>query len=284
MLGVILASALPVALAAKAKPPETLARSGKWYVDYDEDACNLVAEFGAGQSKVIMRMTRYSPGESFHFTLYGSRFATGEVTGKAKTDFGLAGEPLEASSVSGNVGKLKALFFNSMRLDGWRPASPQETGPKITPEQEASVSGVTIQIARRKPFRLEFGSLCKPLAQMRSCQDNLVKSWGYDPAIEASLSRPLKPLKDARDWLKDSDYPREALTGGYSGIVQVRLEADASGKITGCHVLNRTKPDLFADLTCRNVAKRAILEPALDAAGKPVRSFSVFSVNWIIAQ
>jgi hypothetical protein len=69
---------------------------------------------------------------------------------------------------------------------------------------------------------------------------------------------------------------------GFNGIVQFRLDVDAAGKITGCHVLHRTKPDLFADLTCRSITRRAKLEPALDAEGKPVRSFSVHKVLWIM--
>jgi TonB family protein len=109
-----------------------------------------------------------------------------------------------------------------------------------------------------------------------------VKSWGYDPAVQAALSRPVTRSNAPTDWLKDSDYPDEATRRGYNGLVQIRLDVDSSGKVTGCHVLNRTNPDVFADLTCRAVTKRAKLQPALDAAGQPVRSFEVYSIVWVM--
>jgi hypothetical protein len=47
-MALVLAAAVPDA--ALAKEPEVLARTGKWVVDYDADACHLYAEFGAGDA------------------------------------------------------------------------------------------------------------------------------------------------------------------------------------------------------------------------------------------
>ncbi len=47
----------------------------------------------------------------------------------------------------------------------------------------------------------------------------------------------------------------------------------------GCFVPSRTSSDEFAD-TCRSVAKRARLQPALDAPDKPRRSFWVVKLHW----
>lgn len=273
-------AAVPTAGLAQGGASETLQRTGKWVVDYDNDACHLVAQFGTGNDMMIMRLTRYQPGDWFHLSLHGRRLVTGEARRQVKFDFGLGGPPVEADAVNGKAGDLPLMLFGSTRLDGWKSTKPGEVAPLLSPQQEAAVSGITVMIKWKKPFRLEFGSLAKPMEQLRACQADLLESWGYDPAIQTTLVRPPRPVNSPAKWLGPADYPQGAVAAGQNGIVQFRLDVEADGKISGCHVLSRTRPDVFADTTCRAVTRRAKLEPALDADGKPVRSFLVQTVQW----
>ena len=265
---------------AKASAPETLTRTGKWVVNYDRDACHLLAQFGTDKDILVMRLTRYEPGEAFHLSLYGRKLASDAPRIDADVDFGLRGTPVRMGALTGQVGEVPLLLFGSTRLDGWERSKPEETGPTLSPQQEGAVSGVTVKIQRKKPFRLEFGSLAKPMEQLRTCQADLLKSWGYDPVVQTTLTKPARPANAPTTWLKAADYPGGARETGQNGIVQFRLDVDAAGNISGCHVLARTNPDVFADATCRAVTRRARLSPALDANGKPVRSFYVQSVRW----
>ena len=170
LLGTVIAGALAGPLSARTDQPEALTRSSKWVVDYDEDACHLAAEFGSGKDMVVMRITRFDLGDPFHFSLYGDRLRHANSRGEATLDFGVGEKPIEAGWIGGKNGKLDAMFFSLVRLDGWKPESPGQTGPKLRPDQEAAVSGVTVAVRGKKAFRLEFGSLAKPLAQLRTCQ------------------------------------------------------------------------------------------------------------------
>ena len=273
-------AALPSAVIAQTNPPETIKRAGKWVVDYNRDACHLIAQFGSGTDLIIMRFTRYEPGDAFDFDLYGRKVASNDARSRVKVDFGLRGTPAEAQAVNGKAAHLPMMMFGSTRLDGWEGEKPDEVPPLVSPQQEAAVSGVTVKIGSRKPFRLEFGSLAKPMVQLRACQTSLLKTWGYDPVVQATLSKPVRPANSPAAWLSSHDYPTGAAAMGQNGIVQFRLDVEADGRIAGCHVLARTNPDVFAETTCRAVTRRAKLEPALDAAGKPVRSFFVQKVRW----
>lgn len=279
-IALALAAAVPGVATAKDREPEVLTRTGKWVLEYNRDACHLFAEFGEGDAQVVARFTRYQPGDGFDLALYGKRFRTVDVRSEAKIDFGLADAPLERNVTFGSAGKFAAAFIGSVRVDGWSPGSRPVAAPRITPEQEATVSGLAVAIRRKAPFRLTFGSLDKPLAQMRDCSANLVQSWGYDPEVQAALLRPASPLESPGKWLSVNDYPEGAVRMGHNGIVQFRLDVDAEGNVAGCYVLARTSPDDFADRTCRAVSKRAKLQPALDAKGIPVRSYFVQKVNW----
>ncbi|WP_171012762.1 MULTISPECIES: TonB family protein [unclassified Sphingomonas] len=284
LLCLALAGAGTPALAAgppDERPVETLTRHGKWLVDYSRDACNLAAQMGEGKASVIVRFTRYEPGDDFDFSVYGDRFQTDAVKVEGTADFGVGERPVAIDGLSGKVDKLRAMFFSGVRLDGWERKGKRDLAPRIAPEQEARATGVTLAIRGKRPLRLEFGSLGKPLAEMRKCMDALVTSWGYDAAQQAAGLRPVSAITSPGGWLNSGDYPAGALFGGHNGLVQIRLDVDPEGKVAGCFVLARTSPDDFADITCRNVARRAKLQPALDAQGKPMRSFWVVKVHWL---
>lgn len=274
---------LPNAGATGDGAAEVLTRSGKWVVSYDRDACHLYADFGSGDAMVTMRISRYEPGDWFDFSLYGKRLAGSGLHQDAKVDFGLKGEPIKTHAMLGSADKLPALFFNSQRIDGWSGNSRSSDGkpPKINPAQEVAVTGVKLAVEDKPPFRLAFGSLGKPLEQLRACSADLVRSWGYDPEVQATLSRPVTPRYTPRGWLDGSDYPLSSITQGQSASVRFRLDVDAQGKIAGCYILATTSPDSFADLTCKLIARRAKLLPALDAKGVPVRSYYVRKANWL---
>ncbi len=280
----MIAAAVPTDVspaAAMDKQVETLSRTGKWVVNYDRDSCNLAVQLGNGDRMVIARFTRFEPGNRFDFALFGKRFFTSETRVEGTADFGLNPKPTEIHGLGGTSGKLRAMFFSSLRLDGWQRKNDGEVPPEVTPEEEARVTGVTVDLRGQRPFRLEFGSLGKPFAEMRRCMDNLVTHWGYDAAQQAAALRPASSITSPGTWLNSDDYPTGAYLNGHNGMVQFRLDVDAEGKVAGCYILSRTSPDEFADVTCRAITKRARLQPALDAQGRPMRSYYVNKVLWL---
>lgn len=282
-LALAVAATVSTVAAATEREPEALKRSGKWLVEYDTDGCHLLGQFGSGDAMVVARFTRYQPGDGFDLALYGKRLRSQDNRAAAKVDFGLRDAHSVADALNGSAGtgddKLPALFLHSMRLDGWK-WKEGETPPAITPEQEAKTSGVTVAIRGKPPFRLEFGSLAKPFAQMRDCSAALVRSWGYDPEVQANLLRRVEPVPGV-SWFRYEDYPVSAMRKGQSGIVQVRIDVDPAGAILGCNVIARTSPDEFADITCKTILRRAQVTPALDAQGKPVRSYYLQKLRWM---
>jgi hypothetical protein len=104
----------------------------------------------------------------------------------------------------------------------------------------------------------------KAMAQLDRCVDRIVASWGFDPAAYRRLSRFASldsgsPTTDGRR--------RVPLT---IGSPQVRADVDASGKLVACTPLGQ--PQASAAATCA-VVQKLTFQPALDEAGRPVRSF-----------
>lgn len=269
---------VPIATAAAAaREPEQLKLEGKWVADYDTDACHLIGQFGAGDNAVYARFTRYEPGDHFNLDVISKRLRSYEPRSDAKIDFGLDDTPLKQKVWRGSVGERGAAYFRNLRLaDG---DAEGESRPAST-ELEKRVSSIAVTVPGARPFRLVFPSLDKPMAAMRTCITGLIKSWGYDPAADAALSRRAAPTEFPGNWFRPSDYPQDARQGGHNGIVQFRLDIDPEGKIVGCHILARTNPDDFADRTCQLITRRGKFTPALDAAQKPVRSYYINRVQW----
>lgn len=281
ILGLLASLTSPVFAAPDPKAPLALTKTSKWEINYDEDSCHLMAKFGEGPQSAILRMTRYQPGDVFDLNIYGEPFKYAPSTMTVKVAYGTA--PAEKrEAITGQAGnKLPLLILNGQRLDSWT-SKPDVTPPPVTSAQEEQVKFIDLAIAGGKRFRLETGSLGKPMAAMRTCVTDLVKKWGYDPAQQAQLRRPATPKKSPGSWLVDGDYPSGSLFNGHNGLVQFRLDLDQSGAVAGCFVLHRTNPDDFADLTCKLLAKRAKFLPALDKDGKPVRSFFISKARFVI--
>lgn len=194
--------------------PETVKRTGRWVINYDAEGCHLIGEFGAGEDRMLIRFTRFQPSDRFDFLLFGKRFASKEARKPAQLNFGLNDKPFPEEAWYGEAGELPVAFMSSVRLDGWAPREGGEIGPSISTAQEAAVTGVTVLLKGKDPVRLEFGSLAKPFGQMRDCTANLLRQWGYDPDVQASLSHPLLPASPPQSWVTNNDYPMGAVRNG----------------------------------------------------------------------
>lgn len=267
---------------AAEKLPVSLPRTTKWEINYDKEACHLLAKFGSGREETLIRLTRYQPGDSFDLTLLGQLFDTREPSKLLEIGFGL-GPSLKRQAVTGTASNgVPLLLLGSLRLDRQIGAAPQRPTPAITPEQEAAATAINLGLSGGKRYRLETGSFAGPMGAMRKCVDDLVASWGFDPAQQAGLLTPPVPLNSPASWMGSNDYPESSTRRGENGIVQFRLNIGQDGAIEGCHVLYRTNPDEFADLTCKLIQKRAKFQPARDANGNPTRSFFVSKVRWMV--
>ena len=275
--------AAPLSANAKDDPVVSLAKVTKWEMKYNPDSCQLVARFGTDNDTVIFVLTREEPGDSFDLELYGKVFEFRGMIMPIELTFGLDGKPTQRSGVSltsSGTEKLPVVRLTWLWIDGWNNWKHPESMPIITPARETAVTAISFKPPGGKRYRLETGSMGPPLAAMRKCTSDLIQTWGYDLAVEAALTRRATPAASPATWLHSNDFPDKSLIQGHNGLVRFRLDIDAVGQPTGCRILYRTNPDEFADLSCQLLLKRARFRPALNAAGKPVKSYYINNIRW----
>lgn len=282
--GLIAALALPSLASAKDEPPISLAKTTKWEIKYNPDACQLLAGFGKAAERVIFVVTREQPGDLFDLQLYGKSLTYGGISVPMEVTFGPAASPTKQRGVAltmSGAEKLPVIRIANLRIDGWNDWKHPEAMPAIDPAREAKVTAIGFRKPGGKHYLLETGSMAAPLAAMRACTSDLVKTWGYDPAVEEQLTRRATPTESPGNWLGSNDFPNKSLMQGHNGIVRFRIDVDPAGLPSGCRILYRTNPDEFADLSCKLLLKRARFNPALDAAGRPVKSYYINTIRWV---
>ncbi len=279
-LGCAVAFSTPAAFAQE-KPIETIKKSGDWVVNFDENSCDLLAEFGTPKDPMVLKFTRYLPGDDTDLMITGRRLQTGRAWFEASVDFGLGDSPIKRIAAGIMQAKRPGIMMTGVYLNAWGSLGEVL---EVTPAREAAITGVVIRVQGKKPFRLQFGPLDRPMKVMRQCLTDLVKSWGYDPAAIKVLRAPARPASSPASWVSDNDYPTKSVMEGHSGLLRFRLDIDGNGKVAGCHILDRTDPDDFSSRTCNILTNRARFTPALDANGKPTRHFYVGTFNWKVAR
>lgn len=288
----VLLAALALPGLAVAKEPLRLKPSSKWNVHYAEDSCRMGRSFGEGDKKITLLVDRYQPGDALRLSFVGKPADTSLNEGIVRIRFGPAEIEQEAEFYPATLAdKTPSLIIRgSVRI---APYSPEVHAahdaalkakrydfewPQVTPEQEAAVTFIEVKRSIRQPFILETGSLGAPLAALEKCTDELLDHWGIDVAKHAALSRKLRPRSNPGQWMKSRDYPLPMLLSGKRAIVHFRLNVDAAGKATACHIQQSTRPKAFDDAVCKAIMRNAEFDPALDAEGKPIASYWLNSV------
>jgi TonB family protein len=260
--------------------------TSSWYLDYAEDSCRLARKFGEGKQEVLLFLDQYAPGDGFHIILGGNilRPRTSAMFLNVSLRFGPDEQAFDTKATAGDLGDKRALIFSGERIAAASDAEKErmeasaKSGtpvdwPPIGAARESAVRWMEVKGALREDLVLEIGPMRKSLDALRDCSWDTVKSWGLDVEQQKTLSRSPIPLKGPEEWFFPKDYPGGLVRGGIQGNVNFRLIIDETGKIASCHIQTSTRPKEFDDLVCKLAMKRGRFQPALDAAGKPARSY-----------
>lgn len=277
----LFATALLGCLPAQAAPV-LLAPSTPWHLDYSADSCRLDRTFGADSKQVLLIIDAFAPVGQIAVQVIGKPVAgNGDLRQPVTFGFGPDIPLLKSEEVlSGTVGpkEVPMLFLGQLDLLNRRTTSRSDM--PVTPAQVAAVSAFELRM-RMARLTLQTGSFQAPMEAMRACTDDLVRSWGLDPAQQARRRSTPEPIGNPGTWFTSSDYPPAALSWGESAIVQFRLLVDVTGKPTACHIQQATQGPAFVKLTCDLLMQRGRFKPAIGEDGQPIASYYLNSVHWL---
>ncbi|MGZ2411880.1 TonB family protein [Sphingomonas sp. F9_3S_D5_B_2] len=292
-LRIVIACCGMTPLLVAAAEPVRLKPSSPWVVDYAENSCRLIRNFGEGKTKTTLAFESTVPGEM-------EMLAIGRPLETTLDEVAARLLPVQGESLQGHVAQTvtteqPAILWGNVTLapeavalkrkeesreavkhPDQRPA-PVSLAVQAQEKAErqafaAAATEIAIQTRRNRTVILETGSLGDAIKALDQCGEESLKDWGVDPQLEAKIVRPVWAL-NSREWLRANDYPKDMLSQGKESQVAVRLLVDASGRVTKCTSLSHYNEPEFNRITCDAITRRAKLEPAELADGTKVPSY-----------
>jgi len=83
-------------------------------------------------------------------------------------------------------------------------------------------------------------------------------------------------------WITNDDYPPRALRDEVQGTVGIAWDINEQGRVENCHVTSSSGNTDLDEAACSLITRRGRYSPALDQAGKPIRSSDKRRVVWQI--
>lgn len=264
---------------------ETFAPSIPWNVDYADDSCALRRAFVNGNDKVVLELRQFSPGDKFSATAASTAFRQG--TKPLKVRILPEDKPHDAS------GSSPLQYPNGLFGFGWYDsfvplgegaeklsvigAAPDRTA------REKAIEGIELSAGLTRTAIIATGEMYRPMQAMRKCMEELLTHWGIDAVAHRTLSRRAK-AKDQGQWAKiiQDKYPGKMLAYERNGIVRVRVMVGPDGLPTSCHIQVPSQDKSFETTACAGLMKAARFEPALDQVGKPIASYFVTSIFYVV--
>ncbi len=274
-----------------------LPQSSPWNLDYGEDRCRLIRFFGEGDNRVVLVMEQFGLSSHFELILAGKPLRRFRRHDNVSLQMGPGFEAFERKFQRGNLGEIEpALIFGSispvhgaleadddpdtddirMLEDNYHPA-----GTSLK-DNGAAIQWIVVS-DKNDTVRLVTGDMAKPFAALTQCTDNLIRSWDVDPEVAASVVTPPRFLNvmDVAPKIQ-RNYPKKAMYRGQSANIQLRLIIDESGAIEDCTRIDVTEAENFTNIACEVFLEDAKFEPARDAEGNPVRTYSMQRIRYVM--
>lgn len=270
-IGLWLAAQTSAALAIQSIPPGQPALfepSGAWTIETTEATCLVGRKFGEGDQQVTLGFRRVPATKHIRIAIWVSGPAAKTARGYASLRLDEA--PSTTAPFSKGPVNLKGLQLYAIDV-------PRDEFPGIESAKRLHVMAADLD----KAFALR--GIGGAFAALANCENDLLASWGMDPAVLASIKAGAR-LKNPFGLFSTNDYPSEALAKHQQGISNVRLLIGVDGRARYCGVVESSGSKALDAKTCEIYVKRARYEPARDASGEAVPSFYFQRMSWGIPE
>lgn len=302
-----LMSALPL-LAAASSPPVTLQPASPWVVDYADQSCRLLREFGSGTDSVKLVFEKVAPRASASMLVVGPGVPEGHSGRGANvgtfSPFPSAviedGQSYNAENKAGRA----ILWQSAFDSDSWlvdpedpelkreRKAERKHVRPPARPlaEQAARREAMYARAAKvvmfafrsgsHRAINLATGPMDKPMRLLDKCTSDGLADWGIDPKVDAQIVRPATSARPAASWFTGDDYPEQAIRDWQQSDMTLRVNVDAVGNVTDCHLVSSVNSVIINNIICGIIRKRGHYLPAELADGTKVADYQVIVLKF----
>jgi len=129
-------------------------------------------------------------------------------------------------------------------------------------------------------YIFETPNLSGAVAMLDECLTDLRAHWNADEKASQSVATPATPIRPLGSFFDARDYPADAMRQRQEGSVLFSLLIDEMGSVRDCSVFISSGVASLDTMSCYRLVGKAKFKPALDKAGKPVKSVYFQTVKW----
>ncbi len=248
-------------------PAPLLTPSSPWQVDYAENECRLVREFGRDDQRVALRIARASSLEQFDVVVAGPGVPDLPLRRVTRIRLQPQGTEIESEGYSMQVPDQNFHFIRLFDMDA--PVLSQ-----FQPIQMLTVTNGSFSVS------LRLDNAVQALAALQTCQDDLLTEWGFDVAQYRALERPPKSSSNEAYWVTSDDYPTDALRREQQGMTTTMLTVGIDGRVSHCRVVRSSDVASLDAAACTALMRRANFEPARGPGGQAIEAPFIKRVRW----
>jgi TonB family protein len=257
------AAVMFAAVSPASAQPRLPVKAGEWNVDYGNVRCSLGRRLGGANSPVLILSSYLGRDEPEFIILRDGNEPLPELPAR-----------VQVVLVPSNA--LAEGVMRKRQLQGGTILTITGLGEGFI-DRFASSAAVRLQAGRRQVVQLAIPGAARAVAALRACNDDLLRSWGVDPA--APVNRPAKQISGSISW---EDYPNESASNDETGTVVTRFTVTPEGGVINCGVVVTSGHRRLDGHTCGLISQRFRYQPALGKDDRPVATIVVRTVTWLL--
>jgi len=277
-------AALPHAGAAQGA---AAAAANPWALRQNAESCYLERSFGAGATKADLIIQSFGASTPYHVLVRSPLLPLRpERAASAQVGFAGAKSAEEALVLLGKSGDAPMMVFAAARRAsqsnflGWLYEGTRTHATQVVLIQPSDRE-LSISLAGSGAIDLDLGTMADEYDRLDACADAIEHKWAQAAAGSgAPVDAPKKSPETFSNW--QVKYPPNLLLARISGLVELRLTIDPSGRAKDCVVQMATWSPGFGEHACSDLKEYGRFEPAHDAQGKPVSALFRTGVMYMI--
>ncbi|WP_447728731.1 energy transducer TonB [Sphingomonas koreensis] len=234
----------------------------KWGVDHGDTRCVASRSFGDPKSPVMLGIRPSLNDTTVRIIILRDE---GYLTPR-HVPVTVAGMKASALRFSSKETKQRVMWIDLARADFDRAVA--------APSLRVIGEGMDVDLA--------LTGIASALKVMQTCNAGLRAHWNADEAGMARVATRAKSRISPAQAVTNEDYPGQAIEETKGGRTRVMLLIDEHGAAKECIVEEHSGVASIDAQTCFMVLKRGKFAPALDAAGKPIKSYLSYAFKWQI--
>jgi hypothetical protein len=259
-----------------------------WKLSQTPESCFLERSFGSGASKTDLIIQSFGSSTPYHVLVRGAGLPL-RPQRAVSAQVGFAGEKSakEALVLLGKSGDAPMMVIVAspprpfpVNFLAWLYRGVRTQAEMIVPIATSN-SELSINLAGSGPIDLDLGAMAGEYSRLDTCADAIEHKWSMAAAKDGGPTDAPKTTPETfKNW--QVKYPPNLLLARISGLVELRMTVDASGRAHDCTVQMATWSPGFGEHACADLQEYGHFEPAHDAQGKPVSALFRTGVMYMI--